>query len=129
MTIAFWCVLIGAVMPILWTGIAKFTGRPMGPRDNLAPRDFLETLDGYRKRAHWAQLNAFEAFPGFAAGVIIATVAGGAPDLINALAVLWVVLRLLYGVLYLANVGLARTLVWGGAFATMVALFFTPVMV
>lgn len=127
MTIAFWCVLIGAVMPILWTGIAKFTGRPMRPAENLAPRAFLETLDGYRKRAHWAQLNAFEAFPGFAAGVIIATMAGGPAATIDTLAVIWVLLRLAYGGFYLANIGLARSLVWGGAFATMIAIFTTPV--
>eukprot|EP01035_Chromulina_nebulosa_P035064 gene35064-47116_t len=39
--------------------------------DNAAPRVMLAKLDGWRQRANWAQLNGFEAFPPFAAAVII----------------------------------------------------------
>src|SRR3546814_10004956 len=45
--------------------------------DNAAPRDYFEQSTGWRKRAHWAQLNSFEAFPAFAAAVIIAQIAAG----------------------------------------------------
>ena len=128
MTIAYWCVLIGALMPILWTGIAKFTNldgsaSTIKPRDNKAPRPWLDTLTGYRQRAHWAQQNAFEAFPMFAAGVIIAHLAGAEQATINGLAIAWVCLRLAYGVVYLANVGVLRTVVWALALLCVVGLF------
>lgn len=126
MSIAYWCVLAGGLMPLIWTGLAKFTGsHKLGPAENKHPREFLETLEGRRKRAHWAQQNAFEAFPIFAAGVIVAQLSGGEQTTINALALSWVVLRLIYGVLYCLDWGLARTIVWTGALACAVALFFT----
>ena len=34
--------------------------------DNSNPREFLDKLQGRAKRAHYAQLNSFEAFPAFA---------------------------------------------------------------
>lgn len=124
MSIAFWCVLAGGLMPLIWTGVAKFSGdRKLGPRDNLNPREWLEQCTGVQKRAHWAQLNAFEAFPLFAAGVIVAHLAGVAQARIDALALAWVALRLVYGLLYLADKGQARTLVWTAALLCVVALF------
>lgn len=128
MTIAYWCVLVGALMPIVWTGVAKFTnfdGKKgvMAPRSNKAPRPWLDTLEGYRLRAHWAQQNAFEAFPMFAAGVIIAHLAGAAQGAIDALALTWVGLRFAYGLIYLADIGLLRTVVWAAAVACVVGLF------
>ena len=71
MTTAYWCVLIAAYLPIAWTGMAKF-GAGGKDFDNAAPRAMLAKLDGWRQRANWAQLNGFEAFPPFAAAVIIA---------------------------------------------------------
>ena len=62
MTCALWCVLAAMFLPYLWVGFAK-----SGGFDNAAPRETLEHLEGWRKRADWAQKNAFEAFPPFAA--------------------------------------------------------------
>ena len=39
--------------------------------DNRAPRAGIEQLTPRQQRAYWAHLNAFEAFPPFAAAVII----------------------------------------------------------
>ena len=128
MTIAYWCVLAGALMPILWTGFAKFTNFDgkrgvMAPRSNKAPRPWLDTLEGYRLRAHWAQQNAFEAFPAFAAAVIVAHLAGAAQASIDILALAWVGLRLAYGFIYMADIGALRTAVWAGALACVIGLF------
>ena len=66
-------------------------------RQNHDPRAFLETLEGFAKRAHSAQLNSFEVTPAFAAAVIIAHLAGTAELVtINVLAVLFITSRLLY---------------------------------
>ena len=70
MSIAYWCVLVAAAFPYVFTLLAKSSGR----YNNSAPREFLEKQEGYHKRAHWVQLNSFEAFPAFAAAVIIAQI-------------------------------------------------------
>lgn len=123
MTIAYWCVLAAILMPLLWAAAAKFTSG-FRPRDNHNPREYLEKLQGAAKRAHWAQLNTFESIPGFMAAVIIAHQVGtAAQDRIDAIAVTYVVLRLLYGVLYITDKALLRSLVWAGGLACIVALF------
>lgn len=120
MTIAYFCVLIAALMPYIFTGIAKFGGRRY---NNYSPRDFLEKQEGYQKRAHWAQLNSFEAFPAFAAGVIIAHQMGTAQGTIDTLAIAFIILRVIYGVLYLTNKAPLRSLVWVTALGCAVALY------
>ena len=97
MTNAYWCVLIAAMMPYIFTFIAKFTG---GRYNNYSPREFLEKQEGFRKRANWAQMNSFEAFPAFAAAVIIAHLTGGEQGWIDTLAMAFIALRVVYGALY-----------------------------
>lgn len=124
MTMALWCVLIAAYMPLLWTAAAKFGGeKKLGPEENRNPREFLATLTGAQARANAAQQNAFEAFPPFAAAVIIAELAGAAQDWVNTLAIAFILFRVAYGVLYIADKGVLRSLAWAGAVACVVALF------
>ena len=119
MTLALWCVLIAAFIPFVFAGMAKSQGR----FDNARPRAWLAELQGWRQRAHWAQLNTFEAFPPFAAGVIIAEMTGAGQAWVNGLAVAFVLLRLGYGLAYVADRPTLRSLVWTGAFACTVGLF------
>lgn len=125
MTIAYWCVFFSILLPLAFTGIAKFAGPGFRPKDNLAPREFLERLDGGRKRASWVQMNTHESTPAFMAAVIIAHQIGGNQFMIDVLAVSYIFLRLMYGGLYMANKGIPRTLVWGLALACTLGLFFT----
>lgn len=122
MTLAYWCVLVAAYLPIAWTGLAKFGG---GGRDfdNNNPREYLERTSGWRKRAHWTQMNGFEAFPPFAAAVIIAHLAQVPQVRIDGLAVAFIGLRIVYGVFYLADLATLRSLAWISAVACVVALF------
>lgn len=120
MTTAFWCVLAAGLMPYLWVGVAKFTGRGF---DNSAVRDFEDRLQGMPKRAHWAHLNSFEAFPLFAAAVALATIGGAPGERTDLLALAFIGLRLLYGVAYLANQATVRSLLWLGAIGCVVAIF------
>lgn len=122
MTMGLWCVLVGVLMPYLWTGVAKSMGR-YDLRANHDPREFLARLRGPAARANAAQLNSFEAFPAFAAAVLVAQLAHAAQHSIDALAVTWVVLRLLYGVLYIADLARLRSLVWFAALGCVVGLF------
>lgn len=121
MAIAYWCILITALLPYLWVFIAKRSGERYNNRN---PRAWLAKQDGNYKvqRANAAHLNAFEAFAPFAAGVVLAQLAGVDHGRIALLAVAFVVLRVLHGVLYIADVPLARSLVWMGGFACAIAL-------
>ncbi|MBY0437355.1 MAG: MAPEG family protein [Burkholderiales bacterium] len=119
MTLAFWMILAGAMLPYLTVAVAKYRA----DYDNAAPRAQLAAADGFRLRAYWAHLNHFEAFPPFAAGVVIAHLAGAAQGRIDALAVAFVLLRVAYTALYIADRPTARSLVWIAALACIVALF------
>lgn len=120
MTIPYVCILIAALLPYVWTAVAKGSG----PRyDNRDPRRWLSKQENPRvHRANNAHLNAFEAFAPFAAAVLMAQWAGVDPQRIAWLSVAFILLRVLHGVLYLANKALARSLVWLAGFACMLAL-------
>ena len=120
MTIAYWCVLVGAFLPIIFTGLAKFSGPGF---DNRNPRAFQARLEGVRQRAHYAHLNGFEAFPPFAAAVLMAHQLGVAQPTLDNLALSWVGLRVLYGAFYMLDMGPLRSLAWLAAVACWVAMF------
>ena len=120
MTIAYACILVAALLPYLWVSIAKASGTRY---DNRDPRAWLAKQDGGRaRRGNNAQLNAFEAFPAFAASVLMAQLAQADVRHVTWLALAFVAFRILHGVFYLANNHKARSLAWFGGFATMLAL-------
>ncbi len=119
MPIAFWCVLIAGVMPYIAVGIAKADKR----YDNSAPRDWLATREGAKKRAYAAHLNSFEAFPLFASGVVIAHLMAAPVLVVNAMAIAFVLARIVYIWCYITNHASLRSLVWLVGFGLTVALF------
>lgn len=120
MATAYWCILAAALLPYLWTAIAK-TGAP--GYNNKDPRGWLARQESHRVRnANGAQLNAFEAFPAFAAGVLMAQFAGVAPGRIGLLAMAFVACRILHGAFYLAGAHWLRSLAWTGGFACVLAM-------
>lgn len=125
MTLAYWMVLVAALLPYCATGYFKFAGGGGRTYDNHAPRAGVDALPPDRKRAYWAQLNAFEAFPAFAAGVIIAHLAGGSQRWIDVLAVAFVLLRVAYTLLYIHDRPTARSLVWCAGLLCVIGLFVT----
>lgn len=122
MTLAYWCVLVAALLPIVWAGVAKSGQKGY---DNARPREFLGSLSGWPARANHAQQNSYETFPFFAAGVIIAHLCAVPQGTIDALAVTFVVARTAYGICYIADWSTPRSLVWLVGFGCTVALFVT----
>ena len=119
MTIAYWCILVAALLPYVWVGAAKSAPG----YNNAAPRAFLDTLSDWRQRAAWAQLNAFEAFPAFAAGVIIAHQLDAPQAWIDLVALGFIGLRLMHGIAYIGNWPALRSLAWAGGIACVITLF------
>ncbi len=109
MSIAYWCVLIAAALPYIWVFIAQRSGERYNAHD---PRGWQAKQSGRSLRAHAAHLNGFEAFPAFAAGVVLAQLAGVAPHLVNQLAVAFVIFRVLHGLFYVADKPPLRSLTW-----------------
>ncbi|WP_282275554.1 MAPEG family protein [Stenotrophomonas sp. PS02297] len=119
MSTAYWCVLIAALLPYVWVAAAK--ARP--GYNNRNPRAWVARSDNYLvQRANAAHLNAFENFAPFAAGVVMAQLAGVEAPLVNQLAIAFVVFRVLHGMFYVADKPPLRSLSWLGGFACAVAL-------
>jgi len=119
MTIAYWCILIAALLPYLYAVLAK-TGKGYS---NHTPREYLLQTEGWRKRANWAQLNSFEAFPFFAAAVIVAQKTFAHQTTVDNIAIIFILSRILYGICYITNKSTARSLVWLVGFSCCISLF------
>jgi uncharacterized MAPEG superfamily protein len=120
MNTAYLCILIAAVLPYLWVGYAKFSKKGY---NNKTPREYLHKLEGKTLRAHYAHLNAFEAFPAFAAGIIIAQLSGAPLETINGLAIGFIGFRILHGVFYILDRSGWRTVAWVGGFICVISLY------
>ena len=121
MPIAYWCVLIAALMPLALVAYAKSSSR-----DNNAPRDSAEQLAGPQRRAYAAHQNAYENFPFFAVAVIAALAFGAPTGTVNWLAVLYIAFRIVYAGLYVADIASARSFAYLGGFICNVAIFVLP---
>lgn len=122
MTFAFWCILAAGLLPILAIVPVKIRR----DYDNADPRRYYATLEGLPKRAIAAHQNALEAFPFFAAGVIVAHL-GAAPALgTNVLAGAFVLLRLGHIAAYWGDRPNIRSLLWAAGFLVSAALYALP---
>jgi len=126
MTIAEWCIF-GAVMlylltiaPIKWIGFRRF--------DNSKPRDPAFFADPLRARALGAHQNGIETFPFFAAAVLLAEFRNSPQNLINELAVLFLIVRIAYVLTYLGDRPALRSILWSIGFAINVGIFFLPMI-
>ena len=127
-TVAYWCVLVAVFLPIVCAGIAKWGsfGKPrsQGGFDNVDPRAWLAQQTGWRARANAAQANSFEALPFFMGAVIIAHQMGAYQFRLDLLAFVYVVLRMVFILLYVAGMANLRSLVWTLALVVNIAIFF-----
>jgi uncharacterized MAPEG superfamily protein len=127
-SLAYWCVLVAALLPIVCAGLAKWgmfsTPRQQGGYDNGNPRAWLATQTQWRARANAAQANSFEALPFFIGAVVIAHQLGAHQGRLDILAFVFVVLRMVYIMMYVADMPSVRSLVWVAAFAANVAILF-----
>ena len=118
-TIAYWCVLVMAILPIVCTGIAKYgmfsKSRLDGGYDNHNPRAWLAKQTDWRARANAAQANTFEALPFFFAAVIIAHQLQARQTVVDILAFMFVVLRIAYVLMYVADMAKTRSVIWAAA--------------
>ena len=126
MTVAEFCIFgivaiyLLTIVPIKWIGFRQY--------DNSRPRDPAFYDDAIRARALGAHQNGLEAFPFFAAAVLLAEFRGAPQNLINELAVLFVIVRIAYVLTYIGNRPRLRSILWNIGFVINVAIFFLPLL-
>ena len=127
-TMAYWCVLVVALMPLMCAILAKSgmwtKPRKEGGYDNADPRAWLARQKDWRARANAAQANCFEALPFFIGAVIVAHQLVAVQIRLDILAFVFVVLRVMYVAMYVAGLARIRSVLWGMAFLVNIAIFF-----
>ena len=127
-TIAYGCILVAVLLPIVCAGLAKRHGMGKsaqdGGYDNHNPRAWMARQGQASARANAAQANSFEALPFFIGAVIIAHQLAAPQALLDVLAAAFIALRVAYIALYVADRAVARSGVWGLALLINMAIFF-----
>lgn len=121
MSIAYWCILVAALLPLGLVAYAKSSSR-----DNNAPRDAADRLTGEKRRAYAAHQNAYENFPFFAIAVVSALAFGDESNLLNGLAVAYVLLRIAHAALYIRDIASARSVAYILGLLINIAIFALP---
>ncbi|MFP8778228.1 MAPEG family protein [Hydrogenophaga sp. RWCD_12] len=128
LTVAYWTVIVVALLPIGCAALAKWgmfaKPRRDGGYDNHDPRAWMARQGGWRARANAAQANCFEAMPFYIGAVIIAHQHGAFQMRLDLMAFLYVLLRLIYILFYLADMATLRSTAWTLALAINIAILF-----
>ena len=127
MTIAELCLLGMVLLTLLVVTPAKVAGKR--EFDNAYPRDPAFYIKGPRARALGAHQNGLEAFPLFAAAVLLAEMRGMPQHIIDGLALAFLGARVAYAVCYLGDRPTMRSIIWTLAFVCNLAIFLLPVLV
>ena len=129
MSFTLWCLFFAALLLVL-TKVPVFIAMSREDKgyDNAHPRDQQASLTGWGARAMAAHSNMFEAFPLFAAAVLVVHVTGTVGMLANWLAGAFIVARIVYTFLYLVDRSTLRSLVWGIGFLSCLAMLLLPAM-
>ncbi len=129
MTVPFLCVAVAFLLIMAPKGAASAAvARQTGRYDNKNPRDHHAQLTGWGKRALAAHQNAIEAFPPFAAAVIICHLAHGDARWATILSLVFIASRVVYPILYIADLSTLRSTVWSIGYAATLALFVLPLL-
>ncbi|WP_028670215.1 MAPEG family protein [Saccharospirillum impatiens] len=128
MSLPLWCLFIAALLVIMskWPAM-KVMAAMKGGYDNNHPRAQQANLTGAGARGIAAHQNTIEAFPMFAAGVIVAEVFAAGSMVASLLAMAFIVSRVVYIGLYVGNVASLRSIVWAVGYLASLGLLLAPV--
>lgn len=105
---AYWILLVGALMPYPLVSVAK-----AGPAyDNADPRNPAALSSPFKRAAYGAHANCLEAFPFFAAAVLLAGLRQAPAQAVDLCAWIWLAARLAFVGCYLKGLSTPRSLVW-----------------
>ena len=104
-------IIIACLLPYVFTVVAKMAGG-FKREDNQNPREFLAKTTGLAARANALQQNSFESLPLFIAAVLMAEYMVIPQVVVMMFGIAYIVLRIIYGICYLANWATLRSIVW-----------------
>ncbi|PWK40733.1 MAPEG family protein [Pseudomonas sp. OV226] len=126
MSIPFWCVFISALLIYVARMPVAKAMKEQGGYNNHSPRQQQAQLTGFGARAVAAHQNCFEAFILFAVGVLMAHTTQTAGWLIDVLAIIFVITRVIYLLCYWGDLAWQRSLVWFVGFVRSLLLMISP---
>ncbi|AVH50039.1 MULTISPECIES: MAPEG family protein [Acinetobacter] len=104
-------IIIACLLPYVFAVVAKMAGG-FKREDNQNPREFLAKTTGLAARANAVQQNSFESLPLFIAAVLMAEYMVIPQVVVMMFGIAYIVLRIIYGICYLANWATLRSIVW-----------------
>jgi len=122
MSIAMLCLIFSALMILLTKVPVAMAMAEEGGYDNRHPRAQQARLTGFGARALAAHQNMLEAFPVFAAGLLLALWAEADAFWTTAFALAFVFARVVYTILYLGDYPVLRSMSWSVGFAASLGL-------
>jgi len=128
MAIHLWCIVAAWVLVYAGKLPVAMAMQKAGGYDNHHPRTQEAALTGWGARSLAAHLNGFETFAPFAVAVLVAHISGAATGLIDTLSIVFVISRVVYVGLYLADLASLRSLVWSVGWIVTLVLFLSPVL-
>ena len=124
MSTALWCLMITALIPSVLAGVGGYLRhKELGKADNKNPRAQYAQSTGAAARAYAAQQNAWEGLVLFSAALLAASISGVALEKIAVVSMVFVVARILHGVLYLADRDALRSLSYFVALGSVICIF------
>lgn len=115
--------LVGAVVTVYLPFMVVGYGRMKLGYNANAPRTMFEKLPGYAQRATWAHENCFEALSVFTVAALMAYVTGVESSVATGAAIAFVMVRVLYSVFYIADLPVARSLMFAAGNLCISILF------
>lgn len=117
MSVLIICLFVASFLPLLAKFPVGYAQNKLNGYDNNHPRAQQAKLEGFGARALAAHKNAYESLITFLPALVLAVATANTSELIQHLAIGYIISRLIYNVLYLMNIGALRSLVWGISFA------------
>jgi len=124
MTVLIVCLFISLLLPILAKAPVAYAMNKLGGYDNRHPRAQQAQLTGFGARALAAHKNAFEAVIFFAPAVLVAIATNNTGSTIQTLAMSHIAARVIYNLLYVFDINVMRSVVWGVGYISSLAIVF-----
>lgn len=116
------CLLVAIILPYLAKIPMAVAMHKAGGYNNRYPREQQAKLSGFGARAAAAHQNSFEALAVFSTAALTAIATNHVTSKVEALAIAFIVLRVVYHVVYLMNLATIRSTIWICSYACCVAI-------
>lgn len=117
------CLMIVAILPMIAKVPLAYAMHNKGGYNNVYPRIQEESLTGFGARAYGGHQNSHEALILFSSAILTAMVTQNIGFTIQYLAVIFVISRVCYQIMYLINWATLRSIFWAIGWFSAIAIF------